>query len=231
MIYSESVTRILNEISKNKSVYVAIKNLNANKNSVTYVDAQSLSKIIGTATAEALKPYAEELSAKEISIIYSKVSDVVMTYCETATQNLNSKAKIKYKQDITNDVKSEVESMLDHLRTRINEAETFDTVRFLTEENAARSITRKVTTSHMQYTSRSHQRAGLSTKIVRDEGSGCCDYCSGLAGTYTSFDDLPDNFWSVHRGCTCVFHYSVGRTQESIRFDTDKEGKMSKVID
>lgn len=231
MSYSVSITKILDEVGKDPQVKKAMDEWNNRRTSVTYEQAQQFSKILGSATAKVLEPVAENMTAAGIKSLYTRVTNVLERYCDDVVKNMNNKAKVKYMADVTNNVKEEVDNMLEHLATRIREAEDFETVRFLTEENAARSITRKTVTSHMQYTSRSQQRAGLNIKIVRDEGSGCCDYCAGLTGTYTSFDDLPSDFWSVHRGCTCVFHYNVGKTSESIRFETNDDGSLSKITE
>ena len=71
----------------------------------------------------------------------------------------------------------------------------------------------------------------MNIRISRSDGSGCCDWCARVVGTYDSFDKLPDNFWGIHRGCSCVIDYRVGKTKSKIHFDTDENGKLSKVTE
>jgi len=237
MNYLELKNKILKDISKDPEVIKGLSFWQKNKKSLTYENAQAFSKTLGNATAKALQVHTPELSGEELAAfaegavkpVYRHTQDIMVSYCNDVVRSLNSSAGIKYAPNVTEEVSADVSGMLDNLVKRFQEAAEFDEVRFLTEGNAAKSITRKSTSSHMKYTSRAQQSVGLHVLISRDEGTGCCDYCSGLTGTFESYDDLPSDFWSVHRNCTCVFHYKVGKTSSKIRFDTDEKGNISKI--
>lgn len=231
MSYSESVNKILGLIASDPEIKAQLNNWKKNKGTIGIENAQEFSKTLGTATAKHLEPYAEGLEPEEIKEIYKHVSDVVITYAEDAMYNVTNKSGIKYVPDVKQEVEADIEDMLDNLATRLQDKDAWEDVKFLVEENAARSIARKASTSHLKYGARKQQRAGLKIQITRDEGGGCCAYCASLAGTYHSIEDLPSDFWLVHRNCSCVFHYNVGRTKETIRFETDERGNIRKITE
>lgn len=231
MSYSESVVNVLSQISKEKDVVNGIKYWKSHKTNSTVEDVEKFSKVLGTATSKYLKPIAETLEPQEIKDIYSHVSDVVIKYANDSVESLTANAGLRFVPDVRIDVKKDINDMLDNLVMRLIDRDSWEDVKFLVEENVARSITRKTATSHLRYTGKKQQDAGMKVLISRDEGGGCCEWCATMAGTYTSFDDLPSDFWRVHRNCSCVFHYKVGRTQEKISFDTDTKGNMWKITE
>lgn len=228
MTYSELVNNILGQISKEPEVIKEITFWKKNKDRLGYETAEAFSKVLGTATAKHLKPLAEQMQPEEIKQVYQHVSDLMIKYCEDATANITGRAGLKFIPSVKVDVQSDINDMLDNLVTRMYDTDSWEDVKFLANENSARSITRKTTTSHMKYTARSQQGAGIKVLISRTGGAECCDYCAGLTGTFTSLSDLPDNFWSVHRNCTCSFHYNVGKTNNIVTFSTDEKGRITK---
>ena len=228
MTYSESVVEVLKQIAQDESVKQGIEFWNKNKSSAKYEDVENFSKKIGSATAKYLEPIAQNLDPQEIKQIYKHVSNIVIKYANDASEDITHSAGLRYVPSVEIDVKKDINDMLDNLVTRLADWDEWEDVKFLVQENAARSITRKASTSHLKYTSRKQQQAGMSVLISRDEGGGCCEWCASIAGTYTSYDDLPSDFWQVHRNCTCVFHYKVGKTQDRISFITDDKGNISK---
>lgn len=232
MSYSELANKILVDISKDEEVVQGLNKLRNDRENIDYESAQAFSKTLGRASARVMDEHLVDISSDDLSIVanevvqpvYKGLQGVMQTYCDAITQNIANDTGLLYEVDAFEAINAEIDSMLTHLVERFETAEAFEDVKFLTETNAAQSITRKVPTTHMRATARSHERAGLSVYIARDEGSGCCDFCKGLVGAYESYDDLPSDFWMVHRNCTCVFHYKAGRTSDRIYFETTKNG-------
>lgn len=228
MTYSESVNQILEKVSKEPEVVDAIKYWDMNQTALGYGNAESFSKVVGSAVAKHLQTSDEQLNPEEIAQVYRQISDLVIKYCDDVAKSISEKANIGFVPAVKANVEKDVGDMLKNLVDKMHSADDFEDVKFLTNENSARSITRKSTTSHMKYTARGQQRAGVKVLISRTGGSKCCDFCASLTGTFTRLEDLPENFWSVHRNCTCSFHYNVGKTNETISFASKEDGSISK---
>lgn len=237
MSYSELVNKVLIEITQNPSVASELSRWRTEKSSLTFENAQNFSQILGSATSKALQAYTPENLGEDlgdyardlVAPIYSHVAEVTTNYCNDVTSNIMEKRAIRYNPNVKIDVNKDISEMLSNLVDRFDGADTYAEISFLTEENAARSVTRKATTSHMKYTSQKQESAGLKISIERYSVGGCCAWCDSMCGKYSSYAELPDDFWRVHRNCTCLFNYNVGRTSEKIRYTTDDNGRMSKV--
>ncbi|MEG0109236.1 MAG: hypothetical protein RR705_10370 [Lachnospiraceae bacterium] len=57
-------------------------------------------------------------------------------------------------------------------------------------------------------------KAGMEPQIVRVSSSKCCDWCAGVAGTYT-YPDVPKDVYRRHGNCRCKVSYDPknGKTQ------------------
>lgn len=75
------------------------------------------------------------------------------------------------------------------------------------------------------------EETGMKNVISRTDGGGCCDWCASVCGTFYSIGDLPDGFWRIHRNCSCVIDYKVGKTREKIRYITNDDGSINKKVD
>ena len=72
---------------------------------------------------------------------------------------------------------------------------------------------------------------GLQTLIVRTDGGGCCDWCASVCGEFHSRAELPEDFWRIHRNCSCVIDYRVGKTNQKIKYKTNKDGSLDKIVE
>lgn len=228
MDYSILKQQILNDIKSDQEgirnaeiIKTEIKNNNA-----SYVDAGEYSKTLGDSVskniqknipeggipAEELGTFADECLAP----VYRESQKTMLNLCNGIQKNYNQNAGIglnpvNVKQD---------ESRIEHIIERFDEAEDYEEVKFLTGENVARSITRGAVTDCIRENAKFHEDSGLKTRISRSDGSGCCNWCAGLVGTYDSIDKLPSDFWAIHRNCNCVIDYNVGKTNAKIKFKT-----------
>lgn len=71
--------------------------------------------------------------------------------------------------------------------------------------------------------------AGITTTFIRHLGTGgCCKWCQGLAGKYTSAD-LPQYFWSTHDNCDCWMEYKTSKGHTKISYtNKNSKGKRNK---
>lgn len=201
---------------------------------VNYVDLGLYSKALGDVVSQKIAKYVgdgipdeelEEFSSKLLIPTYKQMQRTTLGACKSAQLVINKAAGIGL---IPVDVALD-ESRTIHIQERFEEAETFDEVAFLTNSNVARSISRGAVNDSIRANANAQERAGLGILLSRYDGSGCCDWCSSVTGTFTSFDSLPDGFWAIHRGCSCTIDYKVGRTQSQLKYLTDDKGRLTKV--
>lgn len=185
------------------------------------------SKSISRNITEDIESELEEFAVECLAPVYRQCQNTMLSACKNVQRIYNARAGIELNPvDVPRD-----ESRIAHIIERFSGEETFDTLKFLTGADVARSITRGAVTDSIRANSKFQSEAGLKVLISRSDGSGCCDWCAGLVGTYDSFDKLPSDFWGIHRGCSCVIDYRVGKTKDRITFQTDKTGKISKATE
>lgn len=234
MDYSTLKEQISNEIKQSPIARMNAKALNqliAN-GSADYVDAAEYSKILGDVASKSIqRNIVEEIADDELSAfaneclapVYRQCQDTMLNACKGVQKVFNKNEEIELNPV---EVKRD-ESRIQHIIDRFNGDESFDKLKFLTNANVARSITRGAVNDSMRANAKFHSDAGLKETLSRSDGAGCCDWCAGLVGTYDSFDKIPSDFWSVHRGCTCVINYYGTK----VSFKTNDNGKISKVTE
>lgn len=223
---------ILSDIQSDTQVKAAVKELNnkIKNGNAKYSDAVDLSKSLGRTTSKYLKANSVEVTDE----LLGEFADEVMAPVYRAMQN-TSLAASKEVQRIFNkkagldinpvDVKND-ESRLTHIVDRFKEAESLDTVSFLMGEGVAENIARGAVTDSLKANAKAMDSAGLDTYVIR-EGHGCCAWCAEVAGTYP-INDVPTDFWRVHKGCTCTIEYKSRNKHTKITFSTDDKGKLKK---
>lgn len=235
MEYSTLKQQIINDIKQSP---IASTNAKALKQmiedgSATYVDAAEYSKVLGDVVSKSItRNVAGEIAEEELGAfaeeclapVYRSSQDTMLGACKNIQRVYNRQANLELNPvDVERD-----EDRILHIIERFKGDEPYDDLKFLINENVARSITRGAVQDSIRSNARFQSDAGLDITIARSDGSGCCDWCAGMVGTYDSFDKLPADFWGVHRGCSCVIDYRVGKTKNRISFVTDS-GKISKV--
>lgn len=57
--------------------------------------------------------------------------------------------------------------------------------------------------------------AGLRCWIVRDAATGCCQWCTDMAGRY-AYGDEPGDVYGRHDNCSCTVTYESGRQRQDV---------------
>jgi len=236
MDYSTLKQQIVEDIKNDSGASAAALKQLIEQESANYQTVAEYSKVLGDSVSKSiLNNIADGIPDDELGMfaneclapIYRQSQDTMLNACKNVQKLYNKQAGIELNPI---DVKRD-ESRIQHIVDRFDEAEKYDDVKFLTNANVARSITRGAVQDSIKANSRFQSESGLNVKISRSDGSGCCAWCSSVVGTYYDFDSLPDGFWGIHRGCKCVIDYRVGNTKNKISFKTDEAGNLSKVTE
>ena len=191
------------------------------------------SKSLGSAVGASFRKNVDDVPAEELGAfgkevvaqVYSQEQKTMLSVCSKVQKQINKDAgleinPVEVKQDVLR---------IQHIVQRFEEASSFDEVSFLVGENVAQSIARSAVNDSMGDNIDFQEDAGLQTLIVRTDGGGCCDWCASVCGEFHSRAELPEDFWRIHRNCSCVIDYRVGKTNQKIKYKTNKDG-ISRII-
>lgn len=235
MDYSILKSSVLKELKNNASLQKQLKAIaiKCQKGTVGYRDALDFSELLGEKSAQLIKKHIgdgeglvlSEFAEQFIEPLYTEIQRTALTATKAVQRNINTRNGLGIN---ASDVKPD-KSRVQHIVARYREAESFDTVSFLLGEDVIENITRSAVNDSIRASAYDQERAGFKVVMVRTDGSGCCDYCSGLVGTYERGHE-PDDFWKVHKGCSCEFEYhsSITGSNHKISFSTNSEGKLTK---
>lgn len=199
----------------------------------TYDSAAEFSKVLGDLASKSIRDNIgediaedelEKLAQECLAPVYRQCQDTMLGASKSIQKLYNDQAGINLNPV---EVKRD-ENRISNLVDRFKEAESYNDVAFLTGANTARSITRGAVTDSVRENAKFQDKVGIDVLISRSDGSGCCDWCSSVCGTFKSFDALPDGFWGIHRGCSCVIDYRVGKTKSRLSYMTDAKGNVRK---
>lgn len=226
--FSSLRNQIFDDIKQNKTVATSQQRINAQLKNGTanYKSAADFSKALGSAVGDSFKKNVTDVPANElgqfakdvVAPVYSQEQKTMLSVCSKVQKQVNKDADIdinplEIKQDV---------SRIRHIVQRFEEASTFAEVSFLLGSNVAQSIARGAVNDSMKDNIDFQEDVGLQTLIVRTDGGGCCDWCASLCGEFNSRAELPDDFWRIHRNCSCVIDYRVGKTNQKIKYTTNK---------
>lgn len=199
---------------------------------VTYVDAAEYSKVLGDVVSKSITRYIADGIAEDeleafaeecLAPVYRSSQDTMLSACKNVQRVLNRQNNIGLNPvEVERD-----EDRIQHIIDRFKSGETFEDLEFLTNANVAKAITRSAVNDSMKANASFHADAGLKETISRSDGSGCCDWCAGLVGDYSSYDVLPSDFWAVHRGCSCIINY-LG---DKVSYKTNADGSLTKITE
>ncbi len=76
-----------------------------------------------------------------------------------------------------------------------------------------------------------HGKAGLHPTVTRIAESGCCKWCSGLAGKYDY--PVPREIYQRHNRCRCLVLYDPGNGEKTdvhskITYDNEREARIAR---
>lgn len=231
--YSNLRNQLLNDLSKDKNVQqsVSIINKKLKTGKATFNDVTKLAVALSKPTSKGLSDnvpvgdmvaYAEEVVAP----VYTASQRTVLAAGKKVQKGMLKRANLGIEPaDVLED-----KSRIVHIVGRFRAAESIDTVAFLLGEDVAENILRGAVTDTISENARNLNNMGFETYVTRSDGAGCCDWCASKVGTY-KIGDLPDDFWAVHKGCSCTFEYKTKDTHSRIAFETNDKGKMKKVTE
>lgn len=231
MDYSALRQQILNDIKGNVSLQksvVELRNKIKNK-SAKFSDVAKMSDKLSEVTSKAIRSIAPdentlgEYAEQVIEPIYHAMQTTTLTACVSVQQIINDKSGIGLKPV---DVKPD-QSRLVHIKARYRETPSFDDVSFLLGEDVTQNIAKAAITDSIRQNARQMQDAGLETYVTRTDNNACCDWCASKVGTY-SIDNIPNDFWAVHKGCSCEFEYKSKKTSSRVFFSTDENGNITR---
>lgn len=230
--YSTLRKQLLNELLHDKGVLQSVSSMQKKIKSgnATFSDVSKLAKSLAKTVSQKLGSnvptedivgYAEEIVAP----LYTKAQKTVLTAGKEVQKGYLKKANLKINPA---EVKPDA-SRIKHIVGRYREAESIDSVSFLLGEDVAENILKAAVTDTIKVNARQLSNMGFKTYITRID-TGCCDWCASKVGTYT-IEDLPEDFWQVHKNCSCSFEYHSKDTHDRISFATDESGKITKVTE
>lgn len=232
--YSKLKDSVQNEIIKNISMIKAARNLNykIKNGTAKYSDAVKFSKEIGKATGNALEFHSDEIddstleeyATTVLAPTYRAMQKSTLQVTKQIQKIYNANAKFGFNPvDVDPD-----EDRLNNIVQRFKDASTFKDVSFLLGSDVAQNISRSAVTETLRKNTEFMHSAGVETYVTRS-GSGCCAWCDAMTGTY-ALDDIPNDFWRVHKDCTCEFDYKTKNAHTRIMFSTSDDGKISKSV-
>ena len=145
--------------------------------------------------------------------------EVIEKYVSDVQATLNQAAGVGIKV-MQPDI--DVEDRIKGIVNRVAEEEYFDDVKWILKE-PVKTFGRNIVDESIKANVSFHGKAGLQPKIIRKTSGNCCNWCSGLVGTYT-YPDVPENVYRRHDNCKCTVNYDPGNGKvQSVH--TGQEGK------
>ena len=186
-----------------------------NNGTATYKEANEYASEVGSITESTYETYLTSENLPDGKCYYNIASRVTSTtlhnqyelvadYTEEVQTTLNQKAGIGLKAQRADEDTSSYKSLADYMSA----ADNYDDVAKSTAQSAARMAMSTVDNSVKKNTE-FQGKSGLSPKIIRNGGSGCCEWCSGLSGTY-DYPKVPSDVYARHNNCTCTVEYDPG---------------------
>ena len=186
-----------------------------NNGTATYKEANEYASEVGSITESTYETYLTSENLPDGKCYYNIASRVTSTtlhnqyelvadYTEEVQTTLNQKAGIGLKAQRADEDTESYKSLADYMSA----ADNYDDVAKSTAQSAARMAMSTVDNSVKKNTE-FQGKSGLSPKIIRHGGSGCCEWCSGLSGTY-DYPKVPSDVYARHNNCTCTVEYDPG---------------------
>ncbi len=181
----------------------------------TYEDANNAAKEVGNILSESYKNITSDtlpdgrmyynIADRVVGTTMTDAYEYIADIAEQTQAILNENAGIGIKA-IVPDIN---EDRIAGIVNRLSEAANFEDIRWLLDapiKNFCQSIIDDSVKSNAEFQS----NTGLSPKIVRKAASGCCEWCTNLAGTYSYPNNVPDDVYRRHENCNCTVEYDPG---------------------
>lgn len=190
----------------------------------------------GTATLEDVHDYAEKLGEALSAALTSQMKESILPggrlYWNIADRTIRPMLENNYY--LVNDAAGKVQRVIDEaaqigmapvagempagrvhsLVEKAVSAESYEDVRVWLSEPIV-NCSESFFDDWVMANAKARCQAGLSAKIIRKAESGCCQWCTALAGTYDYEDLSPgDDVYRRHAYCRCVVTFKSGRLQQ-----------------
>lgn len=80
---------------------------------------------------------------------------------------------------------------------------------------ATATATKSMHDDRMKTEAKFRSRAGLKCFITRNAVSGCCEWCTAMAGRY-AYGEEPDDIYRRHDNCDCTVTFENGRKRQDV---------------
>lgn len=80
---------------------------------------------------------------------------------------------------------------------------------------ATATATKSMHDDRMKTEAKFRSRAGLKCFITRNAVSGCCEWCTAIAGRY-AYGEEPDDIYRRHDNCDCTVTFENGRKRQDV---------------
>lgn len=80
---------------------------------------------------------------------------------------------------------------------------------------ATETATKSMHDDRMKTEAKFRSRAGLKCFITRNAVSGCCEWCTAMAGRY-AYGEEPDDIYRRHDNCDCTVTFENGRKRQDV---------------
>ena len=135
--------------------------------------------------------------------------ELVSGYASDVQKNLNDKAKIGLKVQVTELNKDRIAGIVN----RFSSEDNFEDVSWLLDEPIV-NFTQSIIDDSIRKNAEFHYKAGLQPEIVRTSYFHCCEWCQEVQGNY-KYPRVPKDVYRRHQHCRCIVDYDPknGKTQ------------------
>ncbi|PKY92993.1 hypothetical protein [Facklamia hominis] len=182
----------------------------------TYHEANQFSIEVGEALAKVFQEHLSEdqlpngrmyynIAKKVVDPMMHQNYDLIAENTSDIQNLLNRQANLSLKA-----IKHPInQDKIDGIVQRLADSEKFDDIKWILKEPIV-NFSQSIVDDSIQANADFQYDSGLKPKIIRRANSGCCDWCSEVAGTYDYSKNIPRDVFRRHRNCRCSVEYLPG---------------------
>ncbi|RHM59663.1 hypothetical protein [Coprobacillus sp. AF33-1AC] len=216
-------------IAKNEKIKKILEKIENKK--ATYQDVQEYAGELGKCLSNSFKLIVSEDTLPDGKFYYNiaqrlieptvkKNYESISKQCEIVQTNLNKNANIGIKAVVPKYNSERTDSIINYVSTRDKYSDCEKSFLDVLEHNA-----RLIVDDSVKENAQFHDSVGLNPKIVRIASSGCCKWCSSLAGTYNYRDvsNTGNDVFRRHANCHCSVIYDPINGSRKVQNVWDKK--------
>lgn len=233
---SELLHEVTNKFNKGYKASDLSKILESLGESTSYADASKYAANVGNVMAKALRDTLVPEALPDGKLYYNIANDVVIPALRKATEyahsgsaavqrNINEAAGIPFKPVKPSFNIDRAKNLIDRLTEFVTEDEEEN--EWLLGDDVIGNFCRSAVNDDIEANAEFDDEAGFTAYVTRSTSGGCCAWCEDMAGTY-ELGKQPDDFWRMHKDCSCTIDYVPSRTKWSRISYIMSSGKMGK---